>query len=301
MSAGTAELRVRATHGRNYLPERDFSRAARVWIERGAEFMSFPGSYDAACIRGTLPESCFADHHGTSRRTLSGTGDVGANSSLCIGIGILSNSYLQQALASALQSAGITSKTGTATGASSTSSTQSDSSQLSSFAQLARTLQQLQQSNPAQYASVTKQIATNLRSAASTAQSQGNSSAASQLNQLAGDFTTASQTGQLPNLQDLSQAVTGSGGRHHHHHHGGGDSSSSAATSDPATDSTGSTSSSATSSSSQALSQLLSALQTNDSQSSSNSSLNPRAIILQTLSSAGINHFGQLILPFAEH
>jgi hypothetical protein len=121
-------------------------------------------------------------------------------------IGNLSSSYLQQLLASALQSAGIT----TNTTANTASPAQSDSTQLSPFAQLAATLQQLQQSNPTEYQQVTAQIAANLQSAAQTAQSQGNASAATQLTQLSSDFTSASQTGALPNLQDLAQAVGGS-------------------------------------------------------------------------------------------
>jgi hypothetical protein len=191
-------------------------------------------------------------------------------------IGNLSSAYLQQVLISALQSAGITANS-TSNPSGTTSSSQSDSAQLSSFAQLASTLQQLQETDPAEYKQVTQEIATNLQSAAQTAQSQGNSSAAGQLTQLASDFTSASQTGQLPNLQDLSQAVggsTGGSGGHHHHHQ------AEAASSD-------STSSSSTN---QTLSQLLASLQqTNDSQSTQSASIDPGTIILQTLASAGIS------------
>ena len=91
-----------------------------------------------------------------------------------------------------------------------------DNSRLSPFAQLMSTLQKLQQSDPAKYQQVTQQIATNLQSAAQTAQTAGNTTAATQLNQLATDFTNASKSGQLPNIQDLAQAV---GGHHRHHHH----------------------------------------------------------------------------------
>src|SRR5579864_7691526 len=66
------------------------------------------------------------------------------------------------------------------------------------------------------YQQVTQQIATNLQNAAQTAQANGNSTAANQINQLAKDFTSASASGQLPNIQDLAQAI---GGGHHHHHH----------------------------------------------------------------------------------
>jgi len=140
-------------------------------------------------------------------------------------IGNLSGSYLQQVLVSALQSAGITANSANRVpvpnASDTTASSQSDSAQLSPFAQLASTLQQLQESDPTKYKQVTQQVATNLQSAAQTAQSQGNSSVAGQLTQLSSDFTSASQTGQLPNLQDLSQAIggsTGGSGGHHHHH-----------------------------------------------------------------------------------
>jgi hypothetical protein len=152
-----------------------------------------------------------------------------------------------------------------------------DSSQLSPFAQLMSTLQQMQLSDPAKYQQVMQQIATNLQSAAQTATSQGNTTAATQLNQLSADFTNASQSGQLPNIQDLAQAI-GGGHRHHHHH---------AAAASPGSDSTSSGSSSASSSSdsSQLLSQLQAAFQSNAAQSNS---LNPMSIILNTLSGAGV-------------
>jgi len=102
---------------------------------------------------------------------------------------------------------------------------------------------------------VTQQIAANLQSAAQTAQGSGNTAAATQLSQLSTDFTSASASGQLPNLQDLAHAVGG------HGHRG--------------TTSTGS-----------AVSQFLSSLQASDSQ---NSSLNAAAIIQNTLTSAGVS------------
>ncbi|MGA2577397.1 MAG: hypothetical protein ABSH24_15365 [Bryobacteraceae bacterium] len=178
----------------------------------------------------------------------------------------LSSSYLQ----SLLQSNSTTGNSSSSTGTSSVSA-QSENTQLSPFAQLMSTLQQLQQSNPTEYKQVTQQIATNLQTAAQTATADGNSTQASQLNELATDFTSASQSGQLPNMQDLAQAI--GGGHHHHHAHGG----SSAADS---------SSSSSSSSSSTQLSQLLAAFQANSAQSDS---LDPMAIITNTLSSAGIN------------
>ncbi len=185
-----------------------------------------------------------------------------------------SSSYIQSILNSALQSAGVTSG-----GTSSTKATgmQSDKGQLSPLAQVLSTLQQLQQSNPTQYTQVTAQIATNLQSAAKTATADGNTTAATQLNQLATDFTNASQSGQMPNIQDLAQAAGG----HHHHMHAHGSSSDSSSTS---TDSSSSTSGS-TSTDNQTLSQLLAAFQSNAAQSDA---LNPMSIILNTLGSAGI-------------
>ena len=181
----------------------------------------------------------------------------------------LSGNYLEAFLTNALQNAdGTANQTNSA--AASSNGTQSDSGQLSPFARLLSTLQQLQQSNPTQYAQVTQQIATNLQSAAQTATADGNTTAASQLNTLATDFTNASTSGQLPNIQDLAQAV-GGGGHHHHHHHHSSDSDSSSADTSNNTDTP--------------LSQLLAAFQTGGSQ---NGSLNPAAIIFNTLSSAGI-------------
>lgn len=182
-----------------------------------------------------------------------------------------SNSYLQSIL-NTLESTGVTnnSSTNSASGTGASSIFQSsDNGQLSPFAQLMNTLQQLQQSNPTQYQQVTQQIATNLQSAAQTATADGNSTQATQLNQLASDFNSASQSGQMPNMQDLSQAV---GGGHHHHHH------AHAASSDPNSDSS--------SSASQTLSQQLAAFQANSTQ---NEATNPIAIIMDTLSSAGVN------------
>jgi hypothetical protein len=182
--------------------------------------------------------------------------DKGSMSTSAIG-NFSSSSYLQQVLASALQSAGITANSTSNATTTAASSSQSDSSQLSPFAQLANSLQQLQESDPTKYKQVTQQVATNLQSAAQSAQSQGNSGAAGQLTQLAADFTSASQSGQLPNLGDLAQAVGGSsGGGHHHRHHAGAASSDSTAAS-----STSTPSSSSTSSTSTTLSQLLASLE----------------------------------------
>ena len=179
-------------------------------------------------------------------------------------IGSVSCNYLQSLLGTALQKAGLPPAEAASTIDGSPVS--SDSGRLSPFAQWMSTLQQLQQSDPARYRQVASQIATNLQSAAQTAQSQGNTTAANQLNQIATDFTNASQNGQLPDIQDLASAIAGH--RHHHHAHANsGDSSSSSSN-----DSSG-------------LSQLLSTLTANPTQ---NDALNPLGIIGNTLSNAGI-------------
>ena len=178
-----------------------------------------------------------------------------------------------------LRSAGLTTnKTNSSSngaGALSAVGRQTDSSQLSPFAQLMSTLQKLQQTDPTKYQEVTQQIATDLTTAAQTAQKGGNTAAATQLNQLASDFTDASKSGQLPNVQDLAQAV---GGQNRHQSH--------AASADSDGDSDGSSSSTASSSASQALSQLLAAYQSNGGQSDA---VDPMKIIMNTLTGAGIS------------
>jgi hypothetical protein len=204
-----------------------------------------------------------------------------------VSMNTLSNSYLQSIL-SRLQNAGLTAnETSNSTGSvvASTSTQQSDSTQLSPLAQILTTLQQLQQSNPTEYKQVTAQIATNLTSAAATAQAEGNTTAATQLNQLATDFTNASQSGQLPNIQDLAQAV---GGHHHHHHHAQAAASDSDTSSSSSSDATSSSASSTTAS--QLTSELLAAMQASGAQSGS---LNPLNIILNTLSQAGLGSQSQ--------
>jgi hypothetical protein len=192
-------------------------------------------------------------------------------------------SYVQSILTSAIQGAGSTTDPNihglNAVDPVSSVAQSPDNSRLSPFAQMLAELQQLQQSDPAKYQQVTQQIATNLQSAAQTAQTSGNTTAATQLNQLASDFTSASKSGQLPSVQDLAQVA---GAHHHHHHHAHAASADSATTS--STDSS-STSSASSSSASQTLSQLLAAFQMSSPQSDT---LNPMSIIMNTLSSAGI-------------
>ena len=141
-----------------------------------------------------------------------------------------------------------------------------DSNRMSPFAQMLSELQQLQQTDPSKYQQVTQQISTNLTTAANTATSEGNTAAATQLNQLAADFSNASTSGQLPNVQDLAQAV---GGHHHHHHHVG----------------SGSAGSSASDATNDALQQMLNSF---SSGSAANEAIDPMSIISSTLSSAGV-------------
>jgi hypothetical protein len=156
----------------------------------------------------------------------------------------------------------------TGTGAVASVAQKADDSKLSPFAQMMSDLQQLQQSDPAKYKQVTQDIATNLQSAAQTATASGDTKTASQLNQLAGDFSTASASGQLPNVQDLAQAM---GGHHHHHHH------AAAPTDNTSTDNTSS------SSAIQSLSDLLTAHQSSTQQPSATDAM---SIIMGTLSSS---------------
>ncbi len=191
-------------------------------------------------------------------------------------IGSLTNiaSDYAQSLASSILANSSSGKT-TMNGASSVSQA-ADVNQLSPFAELLSTLQQLQQSNPTQYSQITQQIASNLTTAATTAQSNGNTTAATTLNQLATDFTNASQNNTLPNIQDLAQAAQHHGHHGHHCHAGSG-----------STDSTDLASGSSTSStSSDLLSQLISSYQAT---AGVNQSVDPMAIITSTLASAGID------------
>src|SRR5580658_7243447 len=100
----------------------------------------------------------------------------------------LSSGYLQSLLNNAINGAGSTANQSSGSLLNSVNasavSQNSDQSGLSPFAQLMNTLQQLQQSNPTEYQQVTQQIATNLQSAAQTAQSDGNTTEASQLTEL---------------------------------------------------------------------------------------------------------------------
>ncbi|HLH15595.1 MAG TPA: hypothetical protein VKX45_00170 [Bryobacteraceae bacterium] len=176
--------------------------------------------------------------------------------------GLTNNHYAQSIVGAALQGAGLNVYSASSTATAS----QPDGQQLSPFARLMSTLQQLQQADPSKYQQVTAQIAANLQNAAQTAQANGNAEAAGELTQLATDFRNASQNNELPNMQDLAQAI---GGQHHHGHHA----HVAAADADDST------------STSQPLSQLLAAFQANSAQSGAS---DPLDIITSTLASAGL-------------
>ena len=191
------------------------------------------------------------------------------------------SSNVQSILASSLQNVGLSTNSANTNSLNAVSGQQPDSSGLSPLGQILSTLQQLQQTDPAKYQQVTQQIAANLQTAAQTAQSNGNTTEANQLTQLSTDFTTASQSGQLPNIKDLAQAL-GAGGHHHHHAQAAGTDSDG----DNDGSSSSSTSSNPASSSSSSISQLLASLQS--STTSQADPLNPFNIIQSTLTSAGI-------------
>jgi hypothetical protein len=121
----------------------------------------------------------------------------------------INNNSLEALLDSVFQNSSSTAATSSiAFGSTSNSSTKtSDHGHLSPFAQLVSLLQELQQTNPAEYQTVAQQIAASLQSAAQTDQANGDTASANQLSQLSTDFTNAATSGQLPNLQDLAQAL----------------------------------------------------------------------------------------------
>ena len=132
----------------------------------------------------------------------------------------LTQPYIQSLTNTALTALN-SSKANASSGITGTTAVPQDSSpQLSPFAQLMSTLQQIEASNPTQYAKVTRQIAANLQSASQTALATGNTVRAQELNTLATDFQSASANGQVPNVADLAQAMSGHGHPHGHHRQG---------------------------------------------------------------------------------
>jgi hypothetical protein len=138
----------------------------------------------------------------------------------------LAGGYIQSLFSNGSNS---TSSSTTSSAATGLSTNAPGTSQLPPFAQILNSLQQLQQSSPSQYQTVTRQISTNLQTAAQSATASGNTALATQLNQLSTDFNNASTSNQLPNVQDLAQAIGTGGGHHHHHHHAGSSTTSAGA------------------------------------------------------------------------
>ncbi len=188
----------------------------------------------------------------------------------------LAQSYLPSILGSGLQQSLLTTGSNLANSGLSSIGMPSDNGGLSPFAQMLTTLQQLQQTNPAEYQQVTQQISTNLQTASQAAQSQGNTAAASRLSTLATDFSKASQSSQLPNIQDLGKLFSG----HHHQGTGAADGDGDGSSS---TSSTGSTTGATNALSSQATSAFLASLTQSEA-------LNPTSIIMNTLSGAGVSN-----------
>jgi hypothetical protein len=129
------------------------------------------------------------------------------------------------------------------------------------------------------------EISTNLTNAASTATADGNTSEATQLTTLASDFKSASTSGDLPNIQDLAQALGGPSGPPPPPPASTSSTSSSDSSSSSSTG-TSSTAARSTSTSDDLTAKILAAFQANGSGQSD--ALNPMSIILNTLSSAGV-------------
>lgn len=123
-------------------------------------------------------------------------------SSSPIGAGELSTAWLRELRGNTVESTGVAamaSATGARDGG---SSAQSDSSELSPLAHLAGLLEELRESDPARYKEVTAKISANLRAAA-----HNGAEGADLLNRLAADFKAASESGAMPDLDDLAEAM----------------------------------------------------------------------------------------------
>jgi hypothetical protein len=84
---------------------------------------------------------------------------------------------------------------------------QTDGGGMSPLVRLMSSLQKLQESDPTKYQEVTQAIADKLNEAASTAESNGDTKAAEQLSQLAENFSSASSSGELPDIDSLADAI----------------------------------------------------------------------------------------------
>jgi len=122
-------------------------------------------------------------------------------------------------LVSSLWQTASSSNSSTAAVSPSASATTTDNTSMSGQAQLFAKLQQLSQKNPAQFQSVTTQIAQQLQAAASKLT---DSAQANQLKQMASNFLNASKSGNFSDLfsnanNNSTQIQSGQFGHHHHH------------------------------------------------------------------------------------
>ena len=101
---------------------------------------------------------------------------------------------------------GVTSTKNNARTNATTANQPSDTSQLSPLAQFFSTLQQVLQSNPGQYQQLTQLIASSLNQ---IGQQSGNAGSSNPLSQLARDFSNAANTGNLPDVSGLANAIGG--------------------------------------------------------------------------------------------
>ena len=122
-------------------------------------------------------------------------------------------------LVSSLWQTASSSNSSTAAVSPSASATTTDNTSMSGQAQLFAKLQQLSQTNPAQFQSVTTQIAQQLQAAASKLT---DSAQANQLKQMASNFLNASKSGNFSDLfsnaNNNSTHIQPAQSGHHHHH-----------------------------------------------------------------------------------
>lgn len=119
-------------------------------------------------------------------------------SSSGFGVDGLSSAYLLELRGNAIESAGVSATSSATSAHDGGSSPETDSSELSPLAKLASVLEHLQQQDPDAYRRITAQIASNLQTA---------SPGSEQLSRIAADFVRASETGELPNLENLAEAA----------------------------------------------------------------------------------------------
>jgi flagellar biosynthesis/type III secretory pathway protein FliH len=103
----------------------------------------------------------------------------------------------------------------TTTNAASSATQPAATAQISPAGQMLSWLQQLQQQYPAQFQQAMTNLATRLQKAGQSAQANGDTTQANQFAQLAATFQQSAQSGQLPTVQALEQAVSGGNQQQH--------------------------------------------------------------------------------------